>query len=99
MMKRGLARLACLLIFATATGWGIARDVWHKHLLGRDGYLQYQSAYFDKHLASVASRTTKFIEYTLIIGVFFALYEGLALLLRIVFGVTRVRIEERSNPN
>jgi hypothetical protein len=98
MTKRLLIRLLCLLTFATACGWWISTDVWHKHLLGREAYLQTQGAYFDKSLANMAAPPVKFIEYTIFIGMFFALYEGLALILRVLFRVTRIEdVEDRPN--
>ncbi len=96
MKKRLLIRLFSLAIFATACGWWISRDVSHKHLLGRERYLQDQAVYFDKSLATMASQPVKFVEYAMIFALFFALYEGLALLLRVVLGATRIEdVEDR----
>jgi hypothetical protein len=96
MTKRLLIRLFCLITFATACGWLMSTDVWHKHLLGREAYLQSQGTYFDKSLANIAAPPVKFIEYTIFLGVFFALYEGLALILRVLFRVTRIEdVEDR----
>jgi hypothetical protein len=79
-----------MVVFASATGWYISKDVWNKHLLGKDGFLKSQAAYFDKYLANVSSPAVKFLEYTLFMAAFFALYEGLAFLLSLIFGVKRI---------
>jgi hypothetical protein len=52
-----------------------------KHLMGKDGYLAYQSAWFDKYLNHFSHPAAHALGYTLFFGFAFVLYEALAWLL------------------
>ena len=83
MYNRFRSRLFALICFSAAIGALLARDTWKKHLMGRASYLQFEGTRFDKHLANMSHPFLEFVSFTIFIGIFIAVYEG------VVFVFTR----------
>ncbi|HEV2579141.1 MAG TPA: hypothetical protein VGU25_18185 [Acidobacteriaceae bacterium] len=65
--------------------------------MGRDGYLQYQSHYYDKHVASFANPAAHAVGYAVFIAIWIGLYELTAFIAqRLLAG--RFRSSDTSQP-
>jgi hypothetical protein len=82
MLLKRFDRILSLCVIAGFASWWFTTDIGWKHSLGKDGYLSYQSGYFDHYYSRPFHPISSAIAYFVMVALFFAMYEGLALFIR-----------------
>jgi hypothetical protein len=84
MFRKQFDRILSLCIVAGFIAWYITGDIVRKISDGKDGYLRYESAFFDRHYSKPYHPVSSGIGYFIFIAAFFVTYEGIAFLLRLI---------------
>ena len=82
MSLKRFDRLLSLGILSALSSWWLTVDIGSKHAMGKDAYVAYTSAYFDRYYARPFHPVVNAIGYFLFVAAFFALYEGVAYFVR-----------------
>jgi hypothetical protein len=82
MLKRHLDRVISVLIVSGVLAWMVARDLLKKHQLSREGFLQYESRYFDKYLSEYTHPVSHAIVYAFSFALVLLAYEFVVFIIR-----------------
>jgi hypothetical protein len=82
VLKRHLDRVIALFIVSGFIGWRIAHDLLKKQHMGLDGFLNYETIYFDKYVRDFSHPVAHGFGYAIFIAVPILIYELIALALR-----------------
>jgi hypothetical protein len=86
MFLQRFDRLISLSVISGLVAWWLTIDIGSKHMMGKDAYLAYASAYFDRYYSRTFHPITSAIGYFFFIAAFYAIYEGIAFFIRRIGG-------------